>query len=487
MFLGIDIGTSAVKSVVMNEIGNLVDEASAPLDVSRPQPLTSEQDPDAWWVAVDATVRTLAKYAPAVQGIGLSGQMHGAVLLDRTHKPLRPAILWNDGRSGKECIELEEKVDVAGATGNHAMPGFTAPKLIWVRKHEPEIFAATQKVLLPKDYVRLRMTGDMATDMSDASGTLWLNVAERRWARDMLNATELNESHMPALFEGSGVTGVLSARVAAAWRMKRVPVVAGAGDQAAGAVGAGAVTPGICTLSLGTSGVMFAPDFNYRPNPTGGVHTFCHALPSTWHEMAVILSAAGSLAWLTHVTGAGSEATLIEEVETQNPETGRVLFLPYLSGERTPHNNPFATGVFSGLTAGTTRADLAYAVLEGIAFALKDCYGELRNAGANLDHLNVIGGGSRSRYWGQLIADVLQHPLVYREDAATGPALGAARLAQLGVEGRAVNAVCRELPIAFTVDPNPVRNDRLLSSYRRFQSLYHDLEAHFKGSATELA
>ena len=479
MYLGIDIGTSAVKTVIMSEGGEIVAESSASLSVSRPHPLMSEQQPEDWWDAVNKTVRILRDYTSAIRGIGLSGQMHGAVLLDHAHNALRPAILWNDGRSGEECHELEATVMVADATGNRAMPGFTAPKLLWVQKHEKDIFAATRTVLLPKDYVRLRLTGELATDMSDASGTLWLNVAERCWHRDMLDACEMAESHMPTLYEGSEVTGVLSPEIAATWGMNRVPVVGGAGDQAAGAVGAGAVTSGVCTLSLGTSGVMFAPDDAYRPNPDGGIHTFCHALPETWHEMSVILSAAGSLSWVTQLTQSESEAELIQSIETQSRLSTQVFFLPYLSGERTPHNNPLATGVFSGLTADTTRADLGFAVLEGVAFAFKDCYTELVNVGANVEHINVIGGGSHSRYWGQLIADVLQKPLTYRQDAAVGPALGAARLAQIGVEGLAVKDVCHEAPIDFTIHPKTEQTMKFEAKYLEFKALYDDLNPHF--------
>ena len=479
MYLGIDIGTSAVKTVVMSEGGGIVAETSAALSVSRPHPLMSEQQPDHWWEAVNKTVQGLGKRASTVQGSGLSGQMHGAVLLDQDHKPLRPAILWNDGRSGEECRQLEATVMVPDATGNRAMPGFTAPKLLWVQKHENEIFAATRTVLLPKDYVRLRMTGELATDMSDASGTLWLNVADRCWHSDMLDACGLSVSHMPTLYEGSDVTGVLSAEIAAAWGMSQVPVVGGAGDQAAGAVGAGAVAPGTCTLSLGTSGVMFAPDKAYRPNPDGGIHMFCHALPDLWHEMAVILSAAGSLTWVSQLTKSESEAALIKAIETRSPSPNQVIFLPYLSGERTPHNNPLAKGVFSGLTADTSPEDLGYAVLEGVAFAFKDCYTELVNVGANVEHLNVIGGGSHSRFWGQLIADVLQRPLTYRHDSAVGPALGAARLAQIGVEGLAAKDVCREAPLDFTVQPRTDRSKELVDRYLEFKSLYDDLEPHF--------
>ncbi|MCY3859497.1 MAG: xylulokinase [Gammaproteobacteria bacterium] len=479
MYLGIDIGTSSVKTIVMNERGEVVSEASSSLSVSRPSQLMSEQRPDSWWDAVNETVGALFEYTPEVQGIGLSGQMHGAVLLDQAEKPLRPAILWNDGRSSKECRELEAAIDVAQCTGNHAMPGFTAPKLLWVRKHEPDLFEATKTILLPKDYVRLKMTGESATDMSDASGTLWLNVAKRSWHSDMLDSCELTVDQMPALFEGSDVTGVLTSEIAASWGMKRVPVVGGAGDQAAGAVGAGAVTPGICTLSLGTSGVMFAPDFGYQPNPSGGIHTFCHALPNTWHEMAVMLSAAGSLTWVSQITKSDSEATLINDIEARQASSDSVIFLPYLSGERTPHNNPLAKGVFSGLTADTDRAELGYAVLEGVAFALRDCYTELEKAGANVEQINVIGGGSQSHYWGQLIADALQRPLIYRQDAAVGPALGAARLAQLGTEGATISDVCREAPIDFMVQPRPERSDKLESRYLEFRALYADLKPHF--------
>ena len=479
MYLGIDIGTSAVKTVVMNERGEIVAESSSPLSVSRPGRLMSEQNPDSWWAAVNETVGALLEYTPGVQGIGLSGQMHGAVLLDQADRPLRPAILWNDGRSGEECRELEEAIDVPQHTGNHAMPGFTAPKLLWVRKHERDLFEATKTVLLPKDYVRLKMTGESATDMSDASGTLWLNVAKRSWHSDMLDSCELTIDQLPALFEGNDVTGVLTSEIATSWRMKRVPVVGGAGDQAAGAVGAGAVIPGICTLSLGTSGVMFTPDFNYHPNPSGGIHTFCHALPDTWHEMAVILSAAGSLTWVSQITAADSEATLIKAIEARQPSPSDVMFLPYLSGERTPHNDPLAKGVFSGLTAETDRADIGYAVLEGVAFAFRDCYSELEKAGANVDQINVIGGGSQSRFWGQLIADVLQRPLIYRQDAAVGPSLGAARLAQLGTEGATVVDVCRESAIDFTVHPTSERRDKLEARYAEFRALYADLKPHF--------
>lgn len=479
MFLGIDIGTSAVKAVVINEGGILVAESSVPLQVSRPQPLMSEQEPEAWWTAVNQAVLDLSEYSQAVQAIGLSGQMHGAVLLDDSHRPLRPAILWNDGRSGKECEELESTVDVPAATGNHAMPGFTAPKLVWVKKHEPEVFDAVRMILLPKDYVRWRMTGEFATEMSDAAGTLWLDVARRQWHHEMLEATDLVEQQLPPLFEGSDIVGKLSSSVADAWSMQRVPVVAGGGDQAAGAVGAGAVQPGMCTLSLGTSGVIFAPASEYRAKPEAAIHTFCHALPDSWHQMAVILSAAGSLSWITQILRASSEASLIELIERRAENSTRVMFLPYLAGERTPYNNPLATGVFTGLTGETDQATLAYAVLEGVALALKNCYDALTAAGANTETLNVIGGGSQSKFWGQLIADCLGRELIYRHDAAVGPALGAARLAQIGVKAGTIKEVCKVAPEAFRIEPNMARAEEIGFRYTEFLALYQDLNEHF--------
>lgn len=479
MYIGIDIGTSSVKAIVVNDEGSLMDETSVELAVSRPGPLMSEQSPQEWWLATDSAMRALSSYASDVKAIGLSGQMHGAVLLNSQDEPLRPAILWNDGRSGEECQTLEDSSEVRAITGNAAMPGFTAPKLLWVSKHEPEIFRETKKVLLPKDYVRLRMTGDYATDMSDAAGTLWLDTAQRTWSGTMLDATSLSPDQMPALFEGNQVTGELLPSVAESWGMSQVPVVGGAGDQAAGAIGAGVYKRGNTTLSLGTSGVIFAPDNEYRPNPAEGVHTFCHALPNTWHQMAVILSAAGSLAWITEELRFESEAQLMNELE-QNPPTNDIpIFLPYLSGERTPHNNPHAKGAFVGLALRSNRHSIAWAVLEGVAFALRECRNVLLNAEADLTSISVIGGGTRSDLWGQLIADVLNHELIYRDDAAVGPALGAARLAMLGTTQHPVEQVCRPADVRRIVEPNSQNLESLDLRYALFRSTYRQLEPVF--------
>lgn len=402
MWLGIDLGTSGVKAVLADAEGRIVAGASAPLAVSRPRPGWSEQDPADWWAAAEAAVGALRAEAgaawPAVAGIGLSGQMHGATLLDGADRVLRPAILWNDGRSAAECTALEAAEPRSRAiTGNRAMPGFTAPKLLWVRAHEPDVFARVRRVLLPKDWLRLGMTGEAATDVSDASGTLWLDVARRAWSPAMLDATGLDAGAMPALFEGPEETGRLRPEVAAAWGLPRVPVAAGGGDNAAGAVGAGVVRPGEAFLSLGTSGVLFAADDRFRPNPKRAAHAFCHALPAAWHQMAVLLSAASCLAWAARATGAAGEAALLAEIEAAPPAPGTLLFLPYLSGERTPHDDPDARGAFFGIDHDSTRGALGRAVLEGVAFAFADAQEVLLEAGATLHEVTLIGGGARSR------------------------------------------------------------------------------------------
>jgi len=474
-FVGIDVGTSAVKAVVLDEAGAVADEASAPLEVARPHPHWSEQDPDAWWRATDAAMRTLAARGATrgVGGVGLSGQMHGATLLDENARPVRPAILWNDGRSAAECAELEAAVpESRGITGNMAMPGFTAPKLLWVRRHEPEAFARTRSVVLPKDYVRLVMTGEAATDVSDASGTLWLDVAKRRWSEAMLDACELSTRAMPTLYEGPDETGRLRRGVAAAWGMERVPVAAGGGDQAAGAAGAGVVVPGAASLSLGTSGVLFCADDRFRPNPDRAMHAFCHCLPGAWHEMSVLLSAASCLTWITRVTGAADEASLLSEVEARDTPSERLLFLPYLSGERTPHNDPDASGVFVGLDHDTDRAALARAVLEGVAFAFADAQAVLEEAGVVLREVSVIGGGARSHVWGRILASVLGRALVYREAGPVGPALGAARLARLCVTGEAPAAVLTAPPASWTAEPEPALARHYTPRLAAFRELY---------------
>lgn len=481
MYIGLDIGTSGVKAVLVDGRQAILAEAQAPLSVQRPHPLWSEQNPEDWWQAVRETLTQLRGACPdayaATKAIGLSGQMHGATLLDAGGNVLRPAILWNDGRSGAECAELMAAVtDTPAITGNVAMPGFTAPKLLWVAKHEPEIFAKTARVLLPKDYVRLRFTGEAVSDMSDAAGTLWLDVAKREWSDTMLAACGLTRAHMPALVEGSAPSGQLAPALAAELGFDgAVTVAGGAGDNAAGAAGIGAVVPGQAFLSLGTSGVYFLCNEDYRPNPEGGVHTFCHCIPETWHQMSVILSAAVCLSWLKGLTGAESEAALIAEAE--QTKASDAVFLPYLSGERTPHNDPEAKGVFFGLTHETGRAALTHAVLEGVAFALADGQDALLAAGGNINSVSVIGGGARSQFWGRILASVLGRALTYHPDGEVGPAFGAARLARLSLTGETPADVCTAPPVARIIEPdNDLRNqlEPRLNRYRRLYSLLKD-------------
>ncbi|MEO6716930.1 MAG: xylulokinase [Novosphingobium sp.] len=479
MFLGIDVGTSGVKTVIVSEAGTVAAQATAPLTVTRPHALWSEQDPESWWTATEQAVLALdPSLRRSVQGIGLSGQMHGATLLGADDRPLRNAILWNDGRSFTECAELEANEPRSRQiTGNLAMPGFTASKLLWVKHHEPVIYEQIHKVLLPKDYVRLCMTGDKASDLSDASGTLWLDVGLRDWSEAMLAATGLVHAQMPSLHEGCQVTGSLRAEVAARWGMVRLPVAAGGGDNAAGAAGVGVVNDGDALLSLGTSGVIFAATSQFRPNPAGAIHAFCHCLPGLWHQMSVHLSAASCIDWAARLTGASGPADLFARAEGAGAGMGDELFLPYLSGERTPHNDPHIRGALLGLGNETDAGRIAAAVLEGVAFALADGIAALRAAGTAIDELSVIGGGARSRYWGTIIAAALDVRLVYLDGGEVGPALGAARLAQMATTGAGAAEVCSRPPIAQVIEPDPMLAERLAPNLAKFRSAYPALKS----------
>jgi xylulokinase len=378
-------------------------------------------------------------------------------------------------------VELERRVPQSRKiTGNLAMPGFTAPKLMWVAKHEPEIFKQVEKVLLPKDFLRLRITGDYASEMSDASGTLWLDVGRRAWSEEMLSGTGLKLSAMPKLYEGSQATGTLRKDVASAWGLAAtVKVAGGAGDNAAGAAGMGVVRPGEAFLSLGTSGVYFVSASEYSANPEGAVHTFCHCLPGVWHQMSVILSAASCLSWAVQVTGAADETALLAEAEMCKPGDDIPIFLPYLSGERTPHNNPMAKGVFFGMTHATTRGALGRAVLEGVAFAFSDGQHALNDARANIKEVSVIGGGARSGLWGQILASTLGRPLLYRKGGELGPAFGATRLGRLAVTGESPETVCTAPAIDHVVEPNADWAGIYSRKIAVYRSLYRDLKPHF--------
>jgi xylulokinase len=483
MYLGIDLGTSEVKLLLLDASGQIAGHAGAPLQVSRPQVLWAEQSPEDWWCALESGVAQLRQAHPEafarVRAIGLSGQMHGAVLLGAQDEVLRPAILWNDGRSHAECAELTAQAPrLHAVAGNLAMPGFTAPKLLWVRKHEPEIFAQVRSVLLPKDYLRLRLSGEKVSDPSDAAGTLWLDVAARDWSDELLAACHLSRAHMPRLVESNQVSATLRPEIAKAWGLgPEVVIAGGAGDNAASAIGIGAVQPGDGFISLGTSGVLFVVDDRFRPNPASAVHAFCHALPQRWHRMSVMLSAASCLKWFVQLSGAADEAALLNEVSAlpQSELQHAPIFLPYLAGERTPHNDPLAQGLFFGLTHQTTRASCGYAVLEGVAFGLADGLAALQDAGTQVACLSLVGGGARSPVWAQLIADALDVDIVVHAGGEAGGALGAARLGWLAAGG-AEAQVCAKPAVSARYVPDPHRHVALQQRLRRFREIYQRLK-----------
>ncbi|MCM0018377.1 MAG: xylulokinase [Tagaea sp.] len=474
VYLGLDIGTSSVKGLLTDD-DTVLGVAGHPLSVSRPQDDQSEQDPEDWWLAVESVVAELRaahrSAFSALHGIGLSGQMHGATLLDSGRRVLRPCILWNDGRATAECDEFASSFDGQhDVTGNLAMPGFTAPKLLWVRRHEPDIFRRTAMVLLPKAYVRLRLTGETIEEMSDASGTLWLDVRRRRWSERALDATGLSLRHMPSLVEGTAEAGRLRREIAASWGLSHSPVVAGgAGDNAAGAIGLGAIAPGSAFLSLGTSGVLWATTGHFAPATASAVHAFCHAVPDTWHQMGVTLSAASCLGWWARVTGS-AEAELLGELGGDPSPPGRVLFLPYLSGERTPHNDAGLRGEFIGLDHDASRRDMTQAILEGVAFAFRDCLDALAGAGTRVARADVIGGGARSRHWIRILASVLDIPLGLLAGGENGAALGAARLARMAATGARPSQVAVAPTRSETIDPETSLGTHYSDQRRRFRA-----------------
>lgn len=480
MYLGLDLGTSSVKAIIMNEKGDVVTSYSVPLAISRPHPQWSEQDPQQWWQATEEAILQLGCHFPMdqIEAIGLSGQMHGAVLLDDQQAVLRPAILWNDGRSFKQCQMLEAQYpQFKKITGNLVMPGFTAPKLQWVAEHEPEIFQRIAHVLLPKDFLRWKMSGNFASDMSDSAGTLWLDMQKRDWSDELLNATGLTRRQMPTLFEGNQITGYLLADIAKKWQMKQVPIIAGGGDNAAGAIGVGVYQPGQAMLSLGTSGVYFVVSEQFLQNSENAVHSFCHALPNTWHLMSVMLSAASCLDWVCQLTGIESVGRMFEELEYATFADSPLLFLPYLSGERTPYNNPNAKGVFWGLTHEHQRADLCQAVLEGVSFALRQGIEVAENAGQLADNITLIGGGARSEYWRQRLADITGKTLDYRQGGDVGPALGAARLAQLAVNpAHSSHVILSQPKLEQRHTPNLEKHKTYEKKYQAFKKLYSLIE-----------
>jgi xylulokinase len=480
LYLGLDLGTSGVKALLIDQDQKAIASGHGKLDVSRPHTGWSEQNPTDWIKATEEALVELKGSHPnelaAVRGIGLSGQMHGATLIDAEDNVLRPCILWNDTRSHAEAAALDADPRFRKITGNIVFPGFTAPKLAWVKKHEPAIFAKVAKVLLPKDYLRLWLSGDYLSEMSDSAGTSWLDVGARKWSPDLLAATDLDEKHMPGLVEGTDKAGTLRAELASKWGMGGSVVIAGgAGDNAASAAGMGTVKPGHAFVSLGTSGVLFAANGSYLPNPESAVHAFCHALPATWHQMGVILSASDSLTWLAGITGK-SQADLATELGETLKAPTPVTFLPYLSGERTPHNDAAIRGAFAGLAHQSDRKVLTQAVLEGVSFAFRDSLEALRAAGTELTRVTAIGGGSRSRYWLKSIATALGIPVDVPADGDFGAAFGAARLGLIAAENADPFSVCTAPATAESVEPVADLKADYEAAYARYRALYPSIK-----------
>jgi len=480
MYLGLDLGTSGLRAVLMAANGAVCAVAERGYDVAHPHAGWSEQDPANWLQACAATVADLRAEAggswAALKGIGLSGQMHGAVLLDAGGAVLRPCILWNDTRSATGAAALDSDPDFRALSGNIVFPGFTAPKLAWVAKHEPDIFAKVNKVLLPKDYLRFWLTGEMAMDMSDAAGTSWLDVGKRAWSETLLAKSGMRADQMPPLLEGRAQAGKLSAARLAEWGLSGpITVAAGGADNAAAACGTGCVSEGQGFVSLGTSGVLLAARNAYAPAPETAVHTFCHALPNRWYQMGVILSATDALNWLSRTCGQTPEAlSALTGAALTAPSS--VTFLPYLSGERTPHNDAAMRGAFIGLDIATDQAELTRACMQGVAFALRDSLEALRATGANLERLLAIGGGTQSEYWLKVLATVLNLPLDIPQAGELGAALGAARLGLLADTGAAPEAIITPPEIARTIMPDSTLTAAYETAYQRYRALYPALK-----------
>lgn len=493
-FLGIDISTTGAKALLINDEGDVTSSATTALGLSTPRPLWSEQHPRDWWQAVRSSIKQSLAEANVsgedVSAIGLTGQMHGLVLLDEAGEVLRPAILWNDQRCGAECDEIREIIGrerLIQITGNDALTGFTAPKILWVQRHEPEIFARARHILLPKDYIRFKLTGGLAMDKADGSGTMLFDLKKRDWSVEVLEALNIPAEWMPQTFEGPQVTGEVSPQAAKETGLGAgTPVVAGGGDQAAQAVGVGVVRPGIVALTLGTSGVVFAATESPLIEPEGRLHAFCHALPGCWHLMGVMLSAAGSLQW--HHDALAREMTfeeLTSEAASVSPGSEGLIFLPYLTGERTPHPDPLARGAWIGLTVRHSRAHLTRAVLEGVAFGLKDSFTLIQQAGLGaIKQVRVSGGGAKSLLWRQILADVLGSELV-TVNTTEGAAFGAAILAGVS-SGRwpSVETACDQIvKVLGRVSPGDQNVNFYAKLYESYRNLYPALRPTFQSLA----
>ena len=502
--LGIDIGTSGTKTLLIDDRGRIRASVTVEYPSYAPKPAWSEQDPADWWRATRQSVRKALRAARAkpveVAGIGLSGQMHGSVFLDKAGKVLRRAILWNDQRTGAECDEITRAAGgrrrLIALVSNPALTGFTAPKILWVRRHEPDVYDRTARILLPKDYVRYRLTGEFATEVSDASGTLLLDVKNRCWSKELLGLLKIDPDLLPAVHESAEITGVLSKAAAKATGLvPGIPVVGGGGDQAAGAVGNGIVRRGVISATLGTSGVVFAHADRVETDPEGRVHTFCHAVPGKWHVMGVVLAAGGSLQWFRNalcqdlVAAARKKKVDPYELITAAaagvaPGSDGLYFLPYLTGERTPHADPHARAAWIGLSNMHTRAHMARAVMEGATYAMRDCLEIIQGMGVPVTEIRVSGGGARSEFWRGLQADVYRQA-VWTVSSAEGPAYGVALLAGVGIGiwktvPEACDATIRKLR---KTAPDRKRVARYKELYPMYGKLYRSLKDDFRAIA----
>ena len=497
-FIGIDIGTTGAKAVLMDVNGVVVSTANNEYPMFNPYPLWTEQNPDDWWKATCRSIQNVVAQSKInssdVKGIGLTGQMHGLVTLGKDGKILYPCIMWNDQRTGAECKEITEKIgfnNLLSITGNQVLPGFTAPKIIWLRKNKPKVYSKINKVLLPKDYIRFRLTNEFFSDVSDASGTLLLNIKERKWSQEILSKLEIPIEWLPGVVESISQTGSITKQVSdLTGLIEGTPVFAGGGDQAAGGIGAGVVKEGIVSIVLGTSGVVFTHSDNYRIEPEGKLHAFCHSVPNKWHLMGVTLSAAGSFRWFRDTfaqqekleaekTGKDVYDLLSSQAETAQSGSEGLFFLPYLTGERTPHPDPNAKGAFIGLNVRHTKAHLTRSVLEGVAYSLRDCYELISNLGIKAESIIVSGGGAKSKLWRSIVADVFNAE-INKLTCTEGAPYGAAILAAVGSGNyKNVNEACEKmLKVDSRIEPDKKR----VEVYDDFYSLYKQLYPQLKNS-----
>jgi len=480
MFIGVDLGTSSIKVILVNENQKLISSHVESIKLENPSTGFYEQDPESWYEATIKCFLNIKQKKPkefsAVKSLGISGQMHGATLIDNNNKVLHPCILWNDTRSTKQCFEMEEKYpNLREESGNIAMPGFTAPKLLWLKEHKKEIFKKIYKVLLPKDYLRYRLSGKYYTDMSDASGTLWLNVKERDWSDGLLNLTYLSRENMPSLVEGSEISSTVNKKLANELGLNNKVIIAGgAGDQAAGAAGSGVINPEQSVISLGTSGVYFSPTDNFISNTNKAVHSFCHCLPNTWHHMSVMLSATNCIDWAINMFGLNIKEAMnrIKVFSEKNFQINSTpYFLPYLSGERTPYNNSYLRGSFHMLDTSVSIDAILYSIIEGINFGIKEGFESVHSVGTKSNEIYLVGGGSKNLFWADLLSSTLNQPIIIGHDANLGPALGAVRLAMLATKNYTKQDVIKTMEVLKKSDISENLLERLNKRYKIWKKI----------------